>query len=369
MEIELREITIADLVDGYNDSGDEGVVGYGGRLDIRPRYQREFVYEGAQRDAVIDTVSKGYPLNVMYWAVRADGNFEVLDGQQRTLSICRFVKGKFSCKNLFGMERPRGFHNLQDDEQAKVLGYPLMVYQCTGSESEKLEWFKTVNIAGLELTNQELRNAVYAGSWVSDAKRYFSKTNYGAHGLGGDYVKGRPNRQELLEIGISWLAGGGENIDAYMGEHQHDQSAEPLWEHFRAVIEWVQAVFPKYRREMKGLDWGGFYARYKSAQLNAEELEARIVALMQDDDVTKKSGVYAYLLTDEERHLNIRAFTQSQKRAAYERQRGKCKTCQKEFHLGEMEADHIRPWHENGKTIPENCQMLCRDCNRQKGGK
>ncbi|MDD9799069.1 MAG: DUF262 domain-containing protein [Gammaproteobacteria bacterium] len=369
MKIELKEITVAELVDGYADKADEGVVGYGGRLDIRPPYQREFIYKDAQRDAVIDTLHKGFPLNVMYWAVRDDGDFEVIDGQQRTISICQFVQGLFSCRDLFGVDQPRAFHNLQDDEQDKIRDYKLTVYLCTGNDSEKLEWFKTINIAGAELTDQELRNAVYSGAWVTDAKRYFSKRGCAAYGLGGDYLSGSAIRQEYLETAIKWLAGGKSNIETYMGKHQQDTDAKPLWAHFRAVIAWVQKVFPQYRREMKGLDWGAFYAEFKGREFDAEKLERDIVRLMQDDDIKKKSGIYAYLLTGGEHHLNIRAFTPAQKRSAFERQKGKCPVCKKQFGIDEMEGDHITPWREGGKTEPGNCQMLCKECNRRKGGR
>ncbi|MDD9817541.1 MAG: DUF262 domain-containing protein, partial [Gammaproteobacteria bacterium] len=263
MKIELKEITVAELADGYADKADEGVVGYGGRLDIRPKYQREFVYGPAKRDAVIDTLRQCFPLNVMYWAVRDDGGFEVIDGQQRTISICQYMHGDFSFEDLF-------FHNLQDDQQKQVLNYKLTVYLCTGSDSEKLNWFKIINIAGEQLTGQELRNAVYSGAWVTDAKRYFSKHGCAASGLGGDYLSGSAIRQEYLETAVKWLAGGKSNIESYMGKHQHDKNAEPLWEHFRAVIAWVQKVFPKYRREMKGLDWGAFYAEFKDEKFDAE---------------------------------------------------------------------------------------------------
>src|SRR5690554_6759538 len=192
MEINLKNITIRDLVKDYKNNPDGGVSGYGGLLDIRPPYQREFVYNDKQREAVIDTVKKGFPLNVMYWAVRDNGDFEIIDGQQRTISICQFVNSDFSYKDRY-------FHNLSDDEQEKILDYELTVYECSGTDSEKLEWFKTINIAGEELTDQELRNAVYHGSWVTDAKRYFSKSNCPAYQIGSRYLRGTPIRQDYLE--------------------------------------------------------------------------------------------------------------------------------------------------------------------------
>src|SRR5690606_23188166 len=177
MNIELKEITVRELTDGYEDNEEGGVIGFGGKLDIRPPYQREFIYKEKQRDAVIDTILKNFPLNVMYWAVREDGNFEVIDGQQRTISICQYVNGDFAYMFKY-------FHNLKDDEKQKILDYKLMVYICSGTDSEKLEWFKTINIAGENLTDQELRNAVYSGSWVTDAKRYFSKNGCAAYQIG-----------------------------------------------------------------------------------------------------------------------------------------------------------------------------------------
>ena len=201
MKIELKKITIRELVDGYKDSAEDGVVGYGGRLDIRPPFQREFVYNEKQRDAVIDTVMKGFPLNVMYWAVRDDGTYEVIDGQQRTISICQYVKKDFSYSKT-----GYNFDNLQPEEQADFLNYPLMVYFCTGTAREKLDWFETINIAGAQLTKQELRNAVFAGTWVSDAKRYFSKRGCVAYQVGSSFVSGSPIRQDYLETAIRWIS-------------------------------------------------------------------------------------------------------------------------------------------------------------------
>ena len=199
MEIELKTVTIRELSKDYADNADEGVVGYGGKLDIRPPYQREFIYNEAQRGAVIDTITQNFPLNVMYWAVRKNGNFEVIDGQQRTISICQYIVGYFSYKEKY-------FHNLEDDEQNKILDYELMIYQCSGTDSEKLKWFETINIAGLKLKPQELRNAIYHGSWVSDAKRYFSKRNCPAYEIAKDYVSVEYNRQECLEKTIKWIS-------------------------------------------------------------------------------------------------------------------------------------------------------------------
>ncbi len=277
MKIELKEIVVSQLFDGYKDDNENGVVGYGGKLDIRPAFQREFVYAEKQRNAVIETLTKDFPLNVMYWAVREDGGFEVIDGQQRTISICQYVEGDFSVNGM-------AFHNLQADKQKQILDYKLMVYFCTGEPSEKLEWFETINIAGAELTKQELRNAVYSGSWVSDAKRYFSKNSRPK--IGDEYLTGSANRQEYLETAIKWIANDNsdEGIKGYMSQNQHEPNANELWLYFQCVINWVKATFPKYRREMKGIQWGFLYNEYKNQKFDFHKLEEQITELMQDED-------------------------------------------------------------------------------------
>ncbi len=356
MEIALRNITVRELVAGYQDSQEAGVVGFAGKLNIRPPYQREFVYNDQQREAVIDTVTRGFPLNTMYWARTEDG-FEIIDGQQRTVSLCQYVDGVFSYKDRY-------FHNLQQDEKQAILDYALTVYQCQGTDSEKLDWFRTINIAGEKLTDQELRNAVYAGSWTADAKRYFSKTQCAAWQLGDKYMTGSPIRQDYMETVISWMNDG--DIESYMAKHQHDKNANPLWLYFQATISWVKATFPKYRKEMKGLAWGLLYNRHKEDNLDPATLETETARLMADDEVTKKKGVYEYLLTGNEKFLSIRTFTESNKRTLYERSNGTCASCKKHFELQAMEADHITPWSQAGKTELANGQMLCRECNRRK---
>ncbi len=358
MNIELKEIKVRDLTKGYQDNEENGVIGYDEKLDIRPPFQREFVYDIKERNAVLNTLQKDFPLNVMYWAVREDGNFEVIDGQQRTISICQYVNGDFSIDGL-------AFHNLPKDKQEQILNYTLMVYFCSGTDSEKLDWFETINIAGKVLTNQELRNAVYSGSWVSDAKRYFSKNSRPK--IGDDYLSGSANRQEYLETAINWISNG--DIKNYMSKNQHEPNANELWLYFQSVINWVKATFPKYRREMKGIEWGFLYNEFKDKKLDPKKLEDEVSELMEDEDVGNKKGIYTYVLTHKEKHLNIRAFSPNQKREAYERQKGICVVCKDHFEIDGMEADHITPWHEGGKTSATNCQMLCKEDNRRKSGK
>lgn len=368
MKIDLHKIKIREVIKDYKDSAEEGVSAYGGKLDIRPKYQREFVYSGKQRDEVIKTVKNGFPLNVMYWVKKSDGNFEVLDGQQRTISIAQFVNGDFSI-DFNG--RTAMFHNLTKEEQEQILNYDLMIYHCEGNEKEKLDWFKIINIAGEKLTDQELRNAVYTGPWLSDAKLKFSKTNCAAYLLandGGQLVTGSPIRQEYLETALSWI--NSDDIEGYMSKHQHDENSEELWQYFQNVIHWVRKNFIVYRgKEMKNVQWGELYNEFKDKKINPEKLEVEIKTLMQDDDVTNRSGIYWYVLTRKEKYLSIRAFDDNMKRSAYEKQKGICPVCKKEFQISEMEADHIDPWHEGGKTIAGNCQMLCKEDNRRKSGK
>lgn len=364
MKIKLHEITVRDVADGYVDSAENGVVGYGGRLNIRPAFQREFIYKEKQRNEVIHTVMKNFPLNVMYWVKSDDGHFELLDGQQRTISLCQYVANEFSVM-VDGM--PRQFENLTDTEQAQILSYPLMIYICEGTDKEKLDWFKIINIAGEQLTNQELRNAIYTGPWLTDAKRYFSKTQCPAHQMAENLLSGSAIRQDYLETVLKWIsAREGIALEAYMSLHQHDANANEIWLYFQSVISWVRVLFPHYRKEMKGLDWGLFYNRYQGNQYDAAQMEARICQLMEDEDVTSHKGIYEYLLGGPERLLSIRAFTPKMARTAYERQKGICPKCGGHFDLSQMEADHITPWSKGGKTVSENCQMLCKDCNRRK---
>ena len=368
MQIEQKSIPIRDLVKGYVNNDDEGVLGYGGRLNIRPKYQREFVYKDEQRNAVIKTVVQGFPLNTMYWSENADGSLEVLDGQQRIISVCEYHSGAFSLPTDH-RENPRYFHSLTDAEKDQILDYQLMVYFCRGSDKDKLDWFQIINIAGVELTKQELRNAVYSGLWVTDAKRYFSRRGAPAQHEASEYLKGKAIRQEYLETAIDWVSPG--KVEEYMSAHQHETSANPLWLHFMAVIEWVKATFPEYRKEMKGLAWGELYDAHCQERLDPAALEGRISALLADDEVQKRSGIWPYVLTGDERHLNLRAFSDNQKRVAYERQKGVCNNseCSKECDISEMEADHITPWSKGGKTVQDNCQMLCQECNRRKSNK
>jgi len=345
------------------------VRGFSGRLNIRPPYQREFIYKDKQRNEVIQTVRKGFPLNTMYWVKVGDDNFELMDGQQRTISICQYVNGDFSVE-IDGS--PMTFGNLTSDKKQEIQDYEIFVYVCEGTDSEKLDWFKIINIAGERLSDQELRNAIYTGPWLADAKRWFSKTAAPAVQDGRDkLVNGSPIRQEILETALDWISGG--KIETYMSTHQKDADAQELWKYWQAVFDWVKSVFPNQdsarAKLMKGLPWGKFYNEHKDKQLNPDDLEKRIVELIEDEEVDSKRGIYEYLLTGNEKTLNLRTFDEKTKQKVYATQKGICPTCNKKFGYGEMEADHIVPWNKGGKTVLDNCQMLCMKDNRTKSGK
>lgn len=359
MKVILETIKIRDVFENYKNSFEEGILGFNGRLNIRPKYQREFVYKEKQQIAVIDTIRKGFPINVMYWVKNEDDSFEVLDGQQRTLSICEYVNSGFSRNFQF-------FHNLEQEEQEQILNYELMIYICEGKDREKLDWFRTINIAGEKLTEQELRNAVYTGEWLSDAKKYLSKTNCPAYNIGKDHLQGQTIRQHYLETVLDWVSGG--NIEKYMAENQNKPNANELWLYFNNVMNWIKTIF-EYRKELKGLDFGELYGNFGQKEIDTKELEKQIAVLMQDEEVTNKKGIFKFVLDKNEKHLNLRAFSPNQKREMFEKQAGICVSCKETFKIDEMEADHILAWSKGGKTNTENCQMLCRNCNRIKSNK
>ncbi len=313
MKIELQELTIGEIAENYIDNDEHGVIGFNGKLNIRPKYQREFVYDTEKRNAVIESIIKKYPLNVMYWVKNSENDFEVLDGQQRTISFCQYVNGDFSLNG-------KAFHNLTQTEQQEILDYKVMVYFCEGNDKEKLDWFEIINIAGEKLTDQELRNAIYPGPWLSDAKLKFSKSNCAAFLKGNKYMNGTPIRQEYLETVIKWIHG--PDVREYMSKHQHDPNANELFSYFLKVIDWVEMTFTVYRREMKGLAWGVLYNKYKDNIFDTAALEKEIAELMADEDVTSKKGIYPYVLSRQEEYLSIRTFDNHMKRTAYEKQKG-----------------------------------------------
>lgn len=386
MIIEELKYKVRDLIKGYVDDEEQGVRAFSGYLDIRPPYQREFIYSDDKQRKVIDTVIKGYPLNVFYWGTTGvSGYYELIDGQQRTLSICRFIRNQYSI-DWNGNEC--NFASLPQDVQEKILNYELTIYKCDGGDSEKLAWFETINIASEALTNQELRNAVYTGPWLADAKRYFSKTNCPAMKLASDYPRGTPNRQEILEEVLRWASNASKmKIDDYMGLHKLESDATYLWDYFQTVIRWVREVFGSQFRDMKGVSWGTLYNKYHEQHyidgngnilcvvdgnkcLHQHSIFlAEIARLQDDDDVTARAGIFEYVLSGDERKLSIRKFHEKIRTKKYNMQGGLCALCHCHFEQKDMVADHITPWSKGGRTVEGNCQMVCVSCNSAKSGR
>ena len=373
MEITLHEITIADLVDGYIDEGESGVFALDENLTIRPPYQREMVYTEKQQVAVMDSIMNDYPINVMYWMIveKDEGGepikFECLDGQQRTLSICHYIDGDFPV-DVNG--NPKYYDNLLPDERKRILDYKLMIYFCEGTDTERLEWFKRINIVGESLTDQEIRNAVYVGPWTASAKVTFSKSGCYAYNIGSNYLKGATIRQEYLETAIKWACDKDDvtSIEDYMAQHQNDKDASELKQYFTDVIEWIEKIFPDYNSKMKGLEWGILYNKYHKKTYDVAKLKEDVATLMGDYEIQKKQNIYEYVLggKKDERLLNLRVFDEPTKRKQYSLQKGICLMCNKKFDYEDMQGDHKIPWSKGGRTDSDNCQMLCGPCNLKK---
>ncbi len=384
MKTTLKQYTVKEVCEGfvYNEIEGKGLFGLSGRLTIQPEYQRNYIYADGKRDvAVIQSLLKGYPLGLIYFNKLSGGKLEVLDGQQRITSFGRYVTNKFAVKDEHGMEQY--FHSIAADKQARILEAPLLMYECEGTESEIKEWFRTINIAGVPLNNQELLNAVYSGPFVTLGKEEFSNSQNSNAQKWSAYIKGSVNRQEFWERALEWVSKG--NAGEYMSKHRTAQTIAEVKTYFNSVLDWVSGVFPDVEKEMRGLDWGTLYETYHRQSYKPAAVKQEVRKLYADPFVKKRSGIFEYVLggSHDTKLLEVRLFDESTKRVVYEKQTAaaqaggtsNCPLCAhghdankgKLWKLAEMDADHVAAWSRGGKTSPENCEMLCSSHNRAKG--
>ena len=390
MKTELRtDFTVEQICKGfiYNALENKGLYGLNGNLVIQPEYQRNYIYADGKKDvAVIESILKGYPLGLIYFNRRWDGKLEILDGQQRITSIGRFVTGKFAIKDGNGMEQY--FFGLNEEIQKKINDTKLLVYICEGEETEIKEWFKTINIAGIPLNEQELLNAIYSGPFVTKAKEQFSNSNSPKISVWSDYVSGNANRQDFLHTALEWVSARHfQSVEQYMSLHRNDADVNEIKTYFDAVMDWIDATFKETTSEMRGLEWGRLYENFHGNGYNGDKVWERVSALLADDFVTNRKGVFEYVLGGEENKslLHIRVLDDRTKKAAYQKQTNEaqekgisnCPYCamsenankKKIWKFSEMDADHVTAWSKGGVTARANCEMLCKSHNRAKGNR
>jgi len=379
------DITVADICSGfvYNELEGKGLFGLGGKLTIQPEYQRNFIYAekgGSREQAIINSLLKGYPLGLLYFNKIGPDKFEVLDGQQRITSIGRFVTNKFA---IMENGNPKNFDSLPADQQTKIRGSKLLIYECEGTETEIKQWFETINIAGVPLNSQELLNAIYSGPFITLAKAEFSNSQNANIQKWSAYVKGSANRQEFLERALDWVSKG--DIGAYMSAHRGDSNIKELKNYFTSVIDWVSTVFKDVLPEMKGLEWGRLYEEYHGKSYDPKKMSDDVQKLASDPYVTSRKGIFEYLLggSVEKKLLAIRIFDDKVKQVAYAKQtqvaKGKsnCPLCaigdnankSRIYKLEEMDADHVAAWSKGGDSSAKNCEMLCKTHNQSKGNR
>ena len=379
-------ITVKEVCEGfvYNELEGKGLFGLSGKLTVQPEYQRNYIYADGKRDvAVIESILKSYPLGLIYFNKVSDGKLEVLDGQQRVTSIGRYVTNKFAIIDENGT--PQYFEGIATDKQAKILETKLLIYECEGTESEIKEWFRTINIAGVPLNNQELLNAVYSGPFVTRGKEEFSNSQNANIQKWSAYVSGSANRQDFLECALDWVSRG--NIGEYMSRHRYDENIAELKVYFTSVIDWVSGVFVDVESEMHGLEWGRLYETYHKQAYDPARISAEIHRLYGDPYVKNRKGVFEYILggSVDTKLLDVRVFDEATKKAVYAIQttqakskgESNCPLCaighdaskSKVWKLTEMDADHVTAWSRGGATFAKNCQMLCKTHNRAKGNR
>lgn len=389
METTLKtDITVKDICDGfvYNELEGKGLFGLSGKLTIQPEYQRNYIYasDGGKRElAVIESILKGYPLGLIYFNKVSDDVLEVLDGQQRITSIGRFVTDKFAIKDENGLEQY--FRSIASDKQSKILETKLLIYECEGTETEIKEWFKTINIAGVPLNQQELLNAVYSGQFVTLGKAEFSNSQNSNIQKWSAYISGSVNRQAFLECALDWVSKG--DIGDYMSLHRYDKNITELKKYFNSVIDWVSTVFTDVESEMQGLEWGRLYEAHHHKSYNPAKVSKEVQRLYADPYVKNRKGIFEYILGDsvDTKLLDVRVFDEATKKSVYSVQTKKaeasgksnCPLCaighdankNKIWKIGEMDADHVTAWSKGGATDIKNCQMLCKTHNRAKGNR
>lgn len=388
MKTTLRtDLTVSDVCNGfvYNQLEGKGLFGLGGKLTIQPEYQRNYIYAeggGKREQAVIHSLLKKYPLGLIYFNKIGNDKLEVLDGQQRITSIGRFVTDKFA---IMDGGNPKIFTSLPKDQQKRINEAKLLIYECEGTETEIKEWFKTVNIAGVPLNDQELLNAVYSGPFVTLAKAEFSNSQNSNIQKWSAYIKGSANRQDFLERALDWASKG--EIGSYMSDHRFDKNINELKAYFNAVIDWVSTVFTDILPEMKGLEWGRLYETYHGKSYNPKKMSEAVEKLAADEYVTNRKGIFEYVLggSADNKLLAVRVFDDKTKKVAYNKQtqeakakgRSNCPLCaigdnankKRIYELDEMDADHVSAWSKGGDSSAKNCQMLCTTHNRAKGNR
>lgn len=387
MKTTLRtDITVKDICEGfvYNELEGKGLFGLSGKLTIQPEYQRNYIYADGKRDvAVIESIFKGYPLGLIYFNKVNENQLEVLDGQQRITSFGRFVTNKFAIKDENGMQQY--FDSFAEDIQQKILETPLLIYECEGTESEIKQWFKTINIAGVPLNQQEINNAIYSGPFVTLAKTEFSNSQNANIQKWSAYISGSVNRQDFLERAFEWVSK--ENVDGYMSFHRFDTNINELKTYFNKVINWVSTVFKDVENEMRGLEWGRLYETYHTKSYDSNAVSQELKKLYADPYIKNRKGIFEYILggSIDNKLLEVRVFDEATKKAIYTTQTAEahkkgvsnCPLCElghesnkaKVWKLADMDADHVTAWSKGGATDIKNCQMLCKTHNRAKGNK
>ena len=387
MKTTLRiDLTIKDICEGfvYNELEGKGLFGLAGKLTIQPEYQRNYIYADGKRDvAVIESILKGYPLGLIYFNKLQDNTLEVLDGQQRITSFGRFVTNKFAVKDEREMQQY--FSGIAKDKQEIILNTKLLIYECEGPETEIKDWFRTINIAGVPLKNQELLNAVYSGPFVTLAKAAFSNSQNANIQKWSAYVSGSAIRQDFLERALEWVSK--DNVDDYMSRHRFDKNITELKSYFTSVIDWVSTIFTDVESEMRGLEWGRLYETYHNQGYSSEKVAAEVKKLYADPYIKNRKGVFEFILggSTDTKLLDVRVFDEATKKSVYAIQTAEatknsvsnCPLCalgqdankSKIWKIAEMDADHVMAWSKGGATDPKNCQMLCQTHNRAKGNR